>query len=241
MSATEQRKVQPLRAWRAIRRLLANPEETEHVFEIIEALAGNTLERNFNRLQSTPSGRHLFERRDSILEVLRNREALRALPEGSLGRHYTAYMDREGLSADGLVEASDIEERTEAREELAWMGLRLRDSHDLWHVVSGYGRDELGELSLLAFTYAQTRNPGIGAIILFGALKMSREIGFSRVGRAVREGWRRGRAASWLPGQDWQALLTLPLESVRSALNVEPIRAYEPLLRERMAEAAIAA
>ena len=160
MSATEQRKVQPLRAWRAIRRLLANPEETEHVFEIIEALAGNTLERNFDRLQSTPGGRHLFERRDSILEVLRNREALRALPEGSLGRHYTAFMDREGLSADGLVEASDIEERTEAREELAWMGLRLRDSHDLWHVVSGYGRDELGELSLLAFTYAQTRNPG---------------------------------------------------------------------------------
>ena len=36
-----------------------------------------------------------------------------------------------------------------------WMGERLRDIHDLFHVITGYGRDALGELCLLAFTNAQ--------------------------------------------------------------------------------------
>ena len=40
--------------------------------------------------------------------------------------------------------------------------------HDLWHVTTGYGRDALGELSLLAFTYAQEKIEGIGAIVLYG-------------------------------------------------------------------------
>ena len=47
--------------------------------------------------------------------------------------------------------------------------------HDLWHVTTGYGRDALGELSLLAFTYAQEQNRGIGAIALYGYWKVGRE------------------------------------------------------------------
>ena len=43
--------------------------------------------------------------------------------------------------------------------------------HDLWHVTTGYGRDALGELSLLAFTYAQEQNRGIGAIALIWLLE----------------------------------------------------------------------
>ena len=38
---------------------------------------------------------------------------------------------------------------------------RQRDAHDLWHVSTGYGRDPLGELCLLAVTWRQLGNPGI--------------------------------------------------------------------------------
>ena len=35
----------------------------------------------------------------------------------------------------------------------------------IYGVTTGYGRDALGELSLLAFTYAQEQNRGVGARI----------------------------------------------------------------------------
>ena len=35
----------------------------------------------------------------------------------------------------------------------------IRASHDLWHVLTGYHRDYLGELQLLAFSYYQTGSP----------------------------------------------------------------------------------
>jgi ubiquinone biosynthesis protein COQ4 len=32
--------------------------------------------------------------------------------------------------------------------------------HDIWHVLTGYRRDALGEACLVAFSYAQTRGLG---------------------------------------------------------------------------------
>ena len=115
---------------------------------------------------------------------------------------------------DGLVDASEAGNETYATPELARYGMRLRDQHDLWHVLTDYGRDELGELCLLAFTYAQTRNRGIGLIVLVGAYKFSQGIG-ARVLRAARRGFADGLRSAWLPGQDWEALLSRPLDEVR--------------------------
>jgi ubiquinone biosynthesis protein COQ4 len=46
--------------------------------------------------------------------------------------------------------------------------------------------------------------------------------------KAVREAWRRGRKARWLPEQDWEALLQRPLEAVRRELNIERPALYTP-------------
>lgn len=35
---------------------------------------------------------------------------------------------------------------------------RIRDLHDVFHVLTGYGRDLRGESAVLAFTIPQTRN-----------------------------------------------------------------------------------
>ena len=87
---------------------------------------------------------------------------------------------------------------------------RLRDMHDLWHVTTGYGRDALGELSLLAFTYAQERNRGIGAIVLYGYRimgKVTRELNFNIDLRdVVKEGYKLGKEASFWACADWEKL-----------------------------------
>ena len=45
-------------------------------------------------------------------------------------------------------------------ERAAYVIQRLRQTHDLWHVVTGYDTDPASEVALQAFTYAQLRAPG---------------------------------------------------------------------------------
>ncbi len=130
------------RAWRAMRRLITDPEQTELAFEAIAALSGRDFERLFQRFVAHPDGRALFVERSSLLSALSDRAALRAMPDGSFGRAYAAFMDAAGLDAQGLVEAELKSEATTNRFEgiqdpaREWFGNRLRDMHDLWHVLT---------------------------------------------------------------------------------------------------------
>ena len=229
VSAPGSRRIRPLAALRAIRALIRNPDDTARVFDVIQALSGTTGERLFTRFRASDTGRRLLDERPALLARLSDREALLALPRGTLGHSYAEFMRREQISADGLVEASE-HTRDALPPERRWFADRLRDMHDLWHVVTGYERDLLGEASLLAFTYAQTRNPGIGAIVATAWWRAGRVNPEAR--RLLRDGYRRGRDAAWLPGQPWEELLALPLEEVRERLGVGAPPVYEQLRSE---------
>ena len=226
-------------AWRGIRALIADPDDTNQVFRIIRALAGNSGERQFQRFLASPHGPTILAERRSLVDRLSDRAYLRQLPEGSLGRSYLDFSEREEISPDGLVEASESvpQEPGEALcPDRALFGERMRDSHDLWHVLTGYGRDLFGEAALLAFTYRQTRNRGIGFIVLVAYLKAGRSFPEERM--MIRDGFRRVGGASWLPGADWEALLERPLAEVREILQIEPIGEY-PTLRSEGAPAIV--
>jgi ubiquinone biosynthesis protein COQ4 len=217
-------------AWRALRKLIADPDSTDQVFIIIDALSGNSGERQFRRFAQTPVGRRVLEEQSDILDVLSDRESLHGLAPGSLGKTYANFMTDEQISADGLVAASEDGGRLlRDNEDRARFGMRMRDSHDLWHCVTGYSRDLVGEASLLAFTFAQTRNPGIGAIVAMAYLKGG---GLPGARKAIARGYRRGRRAKWLPAADWEALLLRPLEDVRAELEVGAIPAYTEIRSE---------
>ena len=223
-------RIRPLEAWRAIRKLIQNPDDTALVFEIIEALSGKTRTRVYDRFCRTESGQRLLAARPNLLARLSNREQLLALPAGTLGHTYGEFMTREQISADGLVDASEDWLREDLPADRRWFADRLRDTHDLWHVVTGYGRDLVGEASLLAFTFAQTRNPGIGFIV---AVAYFRARGINRPARRLlREGYRRGRRAAWLPGVEWEVLLDQPLARVRKQLAVGDPPTYQPVRSE---------
>jgi len=227
MSATRN-KVQPIIALQAIRRLIADPEQTHEVFTVIRALSGPALQNAYMRFADTDVGRNILAQEIDLLDTVSDREALRALPANTLGRHYLQFVTSEDLSADGLVEASDIGMGEELEGGIARFATRQRDMHDLWHTLTAYGRDTLGELCLLAFTYAQTRNRGIGFICVVGASKIAKEYG-NGVFRAAWNAYQDGKRAAWLPAQDWEALLALPIDDVRQTLNITEPRGYNDL------------
>jgi len=217
-------------AWRAIRKLIANPDRTDQVFVIISALSGNSGERQFRRFSASGVGRRVLSEERDLLEVLMDRESLQALPEGTLGHAYADFMTDEQISPDGLVSASEEGgDGLSKNAERDRFGMRMRDSHDLWHMTTGYGRDLLGEAALLAFTFAQTRNPGIGFIVAVAYLKAG---GVPGARKLIRNGYRRGRQSAWLPTADWENLLARPLDEVRRELAVEALPEYEEMRSE---------
>jgi len=219
--------IRPRDALRALRKLLANPEDTAQVFAIIEALSGKNGVRSLERFRRTAHGRTLLRERPDLIQLLRDKETLRKLADGTLGREYVRFLESEGISADGLLQASMDGRRRDASTlppDLEFFRSRMRDTHDLWHVVTGYKGDLIGEASLLAFSFAQTRNPGVGLIVGMALLRGKEP----SVRRLILRGFLRGARAEWLPSTPWEELLPLPLDEVRARLNVGALPHYVP-------------
>ena len=213
------------RASRALFALLRDPDDLPQVFTLIESMSGTAPHRLLWRLGRSEEGARLLRDEPDIVPILADRAALRALPAGSLGRAYLAFVESEAISPEGIRDASSVGESGDRHQAFDYVHQRMRDTHDLWHAATGYKGDVVGELALLAFTLAQNWNTAVAAIIVGGLFK-----GYGRTEtRVILDGFRRGWTAAWLPAQPWESLLALPLEEVRARLKLDPPAKYTPI------------
>ena len=222
------------RAGHALAALLRDPDDLPQVFTLIDSMSGTAPARLLLGFRRSASGKRLLRDRPDIVSRLADREGLRALPAGSLGRTYLAFVESEGISPEGIREAS-LTERAQVSPEMEYLRCRMRDTHDLWHAMTGYKGDLLGELSILAFTLGQHWNSAIAAIVLAGLLK-----GFGRgdTGLVLRA-YMRGRRAEWLPVQEWEEMLALPVDEVRTRLKVGAQPEYTPVRSSELRAAGV--
>ena len=218
-------------ALKALRRLLNDKEDTGQVFEIMRALNGTATADAFQRLLTTTQGGRIAYERQELAAKLMDDAWLDSLPAGSVGAAYREFVRTEQLSAEGLAEVSRIDGNDiDVQHPYAWMGRRTRDVHDIWHILSGYHRDGLGEACLVAFSYAQTK--GLGwALIALGAVSRSRGGDYPYT-KAIWQGYKRGKAAAWLLGEDYERLLAEPLDAARRRLNITPATIYDAIPAE---------
>lgn len=221
------------RAWNGLKAVIDDPKRTDLVFEIVDGLAGESFERAYERFVADPAGQRLLRLRPSLLDTLSDREALRRLPEGSFGRAYLAAMERESLTPDGLVEADaaameSMERERDEDPDRQYVGDRMRDMHDLWHILTGYGMDEAGESANLAFSVAQVPNLGMGLLVGASALIGPQDLKLTWP-RYLVAAWRRGRATPYLGVVAYEELLPLPLDQVRRELGVPPADEVHPM------------
>jgi ubiquinone biosynthesis protein COQ4 len=218
-------RLHPIAALRAIRALIRDREDTRQAFLLMDALRGKTSLRQLARFRKTDVGRAVLAERRRLFDRLADRQTLAALPPGSLGRAYYDFMATENLSAEGLAAASNLDQLPPG-EDMTLFRERTREMHDLLHIVSGYGRDPLGEACVGAFTFAQTGLKGFAVIALFAAMRIARAFPGQPVRRTVFEAYRRGRRAGWLVGADWENLLAEPLAAVRAQFGIAPSTYY---------------
>jgi ubiquinone biosynthesis protein COQ4 len=215
-------RLHPLTAIRAVQALFANGDDTRQIFVILRALRGRSGLRAFQRFAASPTGAQILRDRRSLLAMLEDRATLAALPAGSMGRAYFDFMESEKLSANGLVQASQDWDNDPVPPDASLFRERMRDSHDLTHILTGYGRDPLGELCLLAFMFRHSRNLGQALIV---AMAWSRLPPAARA--AVKQAFRNGKRAQWFMTLDYEALLSRPLDDVRRELRIAAPTAYQ--------------
>jgi ubiquinone biosynthesis protein COQ4 len=220
-------RIQPLAAYRAFRKLIRDKEDTAQVFEIMKALSGRSQARGYGRMLRTMEGGRQAFLRDELAHRLDDPAWLAQFGPGTVGSAYLGFREARGFTADGLAEVErEVVPLIDAPHPIVWYSRRLRDIHDIWHVLTGYGTDALGEACVVSFSYGQTQNLGFAFIGYGAAREVQRENRTIPARRAVLQAWRNGRAARWLPGLDYEALFREPLETARARLGIRPPTVY---------------
>lgn len=233
-----QAKYRPLRAVRNFQMLMKDKEDTAAVFRIFESLPSKDFLPRIASLALSETGEGLRRTEPWLPEILDDHAALRRTPKGSLAHAYCDFMEAEGLSAEGLVAESDRAGRPRFPDLVEWYINRSRDTHDMFHVLTGYGRDALGEASVLLFTHGQAPSQGHLLIGYAGAANIKKMAKGTKapVFGAVREAHRIGKGAPPLIEQPIRQLLERPLDEVRAALRIPSAVQYRECHRIWRAE-----
>jgi ubiquinone biosynthesis protein Coq4 len=151
---------------------------------------------------------------------------LEALPPGTLGRVFAEHCRSRNLDPNLVhVPPSD---------EIGWLLNHLYQTHDVWHVVTGWDNDLPGEVGLGTFYAGQLGSPAFFgymlALILLNVVLRRSDLG--AVMAAMSEGYRGGQRAAPLFGVAWDELWAVPIEEIRSRFDIDPARIVDPTSQE---------
>ena len=206
----------------ALQALLPDPDDTARAVDVILAIGGRDFERTLRRFAASPAGRALLAEQPSLAGALSDQAALTRMPPDSLGRAYLDYLADTGFRTTGLIDLQhETRRRWQAQHGLppldpvrSWFADRIGLVHDLAHVVTGYGTDDLGEATLLAFSQGQSGGRA-NALLTAGAFfEVFRSRGRPWL-RYVTRAYRRGRRAQSLVALPWEEMLPMRLSTVR--------------------------
>jgi ubiquinone biosynthesis protein COQ4 len=217
-----------IKAFGHFRKLMADKEDTAQVFHMVDCLPSRRYEKQATAFCASAAGAQLMAIDSDLALFLDDHATLLAMPVGSVGHAYVAFMRAEGLSAAGLIAEQEKAGRARYVDQMQWMSDRLRDTHDLHHVLTGYGRDALGEQCVLGFSGRQYHGLMDNFLSWAGALELKRRVKSpAPVLSAVREAKRNGSAAQRIFAQNIKQLLAEPLDAARARLGIAPPAQYQ--------------
>jgi ubiquinone biosynthesis protein COQ4 len=205
---------------RSLATLARTPGRLDQVLLLAQTVNLPAVARAMSRLDADDDGRALLRDQPRIDRKTIDFDALRALPAGTLGREYARFLDDNGITPDDFETLPDIGD-----DRAAYVMLRMRQTHDLWHVLTGYTPDVRGEVLLQMFTYAQTSAPSSLIIALFGTARWAFQ--WPQQTKAMREAFARGKRTGFLPTFRWEAHWTTPVAELRLLLACPPAEVFQ--------------
>lgn len=202
--------------------LFREPGNLDYVYDIEDGLRNTkaTLVA-MEFMKSQPGVAQLIQER--YLAPTPDIESLLKYPENTLGYAYASYIKTAGFDPN-------FYRNVKVEDEISYILLRIRQTHDIWHIVTGFGTDELGELGLKAFELAQTRR-NLAVVLVGGALLVtlikSPEF-LPNLLDKIAVGYRMGSKAKPLLAQKWEEHWDKPISEWRTELGIEPMSVYIP-------------
>lgn len=216
-----------LRLSQAIFRTLADSERTDELIVAEELVCRGRFtrlrEQLAPRLAADPEARRLLADKPRLAHSDVDYAALAALPEGTLGAAYSGFLARHGLDPDVLAGPAGAASGAHyADADAAYLHERYRQTHDLWHALTGLGTEGYEEVLLHAFTWGQLRLPYSALIVLFGVPKhMLLERRWRVLRRGVAAAFAAGRRAAPLLLVRWEDRWDWPLERIREVYRID--------------------
>lgn len=192
--------------------LALDTTDTQQVFYLAFVVDRRTLPRVADRLAADPVGRELMRTHAAIDSKHVDFAALRALPPDTLGGAYVRALDAQGLDPDIFQRPPGLPD------DLAYVAQRVRQTHDLWHVLTGLKTDIPGEVALQAFSHAQLHQNFSKLIVTFGLAFFG--LRYPRMWGMVKRAKRAGAAARFLLAVRWEDWWAAPLSEVRAQFGV---------------------
>jgi ubiquinone biosynthesis protein COQ4 len=165
------------------------------------------------RFRAMPGGAAMLEERYPPLQP--EIEHLRQLPPGTLGRRYADLILSLGYDPE-FFRPRDVS--SEGR----WLTQRIATTHDIHHVVAGFGTEAAGENGVLAITAAQIGFPGYVLLTTAGQLASFRVQSerFPTISAAVAHGHTIARQACCLAAVKWEEGWDKPVRQWRQELGI---------------------
>jgi ubiquinone biosynthesis protein COQ4 len=198
---------------KAFTAIVRDPNRLNEVFALREALGTEErLAAPVAALRRHPQAAAAFAEKRRLPVDLNE---LRRLPEGSLGHAFAKFLTENQLDPAAIP-------RLEAATDVDYFSAHLYETHDLWHLLTGFGVDVAGELGLQAF-YATQFPGGLPMVILaagfFNTLLHGRDDHEARIAEISR-GFALGRDAKLLFGVAWDDHWARPLDEVRAEFGL---------------------
>ncbi len=201
--------------------LTHNPAHFPAVYDMDAALRQTNLaDISVEYLKSQPPMMDLI--RDRYLVPSPSIVQLLTYPKNSLAYVYASHLQSNGFEPD-FYRIIPVE--TDA----AYLNLRRSQTHDIHHVITGFGTDLAGEIGLQAFQLAQMRSPLAIALMMSAIVTtIADTTELSRIMAAIHQGWEMGQQAQPLLAQKWEEQWEKPLAQWQRELNVRPVSQASP-------------
>ena len=173
------------------------------------------------RYRALPGGAELMDQRYPPLQP--DITTLSQLPQGSLGQRYAQLITSLGYDPE-FFRPRPIDS------EAQWLTQRIATTHDIHHVVSGFGTTPQGESGVLAITAAQIGFPAY--VLLTSASQLAsfrfQVDRFEGISRAIGHGQAIARQAQCLALARWEEGWERPVEHWRQELGISDPAEHEP-------------
>lgn len=209
-----------------------------NVFDIEDALRDSPLmQRCLTKVQNEPASAKALEERYMGEEY--DLEKMLEMPPHSLGWTYAKIMNALGYDPN-FYRLREIES------DVDYITNRVRKTHDLHHVLTGFSFDDYGEIGVISVTVGQIAYAPFTLMALLGSLlsyvtdakspgiDSQLEYNFDTASAGIQM----ARQAKPLFPIKWEENLDRPLDELRRELNIEPVTTglwswyTRPLLQE---------